>query len=59
LVQSTEDGTFLAADGEGGCKFISRLTDADPFLEPESAVDAIEDHLDGHGQVIQVWVPVS
>ncbi|UQN37172.1 hypothetical protein MTR80_05575 [Alcaligenes aquatilis] len=57
LVQSTEDGSFLAADGEGGVINVMALTAADPFQEPESAVEAVQDYLDGRGVVILIYVP--
>ena len=57
LVQSSEDGAFLAADGEGGVLTVMSFGAADTFIDPESAVEALNDHLGGHGAVIQVFVP--
>lgn len=57
LVQSTEDGSFLAADGEGGVISVMALMDADLFSEPESAAESLQDHLDGHGRVILIYIP--
>jgi hypothetical protein len=59
LVQSTEDGSFLAADGEGGVTTVQLFGSADAFDEPESAVEALADHLDGHGVIIQVFSPAE
>ncbi|MGO3890885.1 MAG: hypothetical protein ACTJHW_07915 [Paenalcaligenes sp.] len=57
LVQSTEDGSFLAADGEGGVISVMSFMDADLFAEPESAAETLQGHLDGHGRVILIYIP--
>lgn len=52
-VQSTEDGTFLAPDGEGGVVTFSLLADAVPFYSREAAFHAAVDHFDGKASVIR------
>lgn len=57
VVQSTEDGMFLCADGQGGISFCKLFGCADVFNDPESAVEALTDHVDGFGVIIQVFIP--
>lgn len=59
IVQSQEDGTFLASDGEGCVVGVKALSHADTFDDPASAVEALQDHLDGCGVVIELYVPAA
>lgn len=55
FVQSTDDYTFLRADGEGGVDSTPLITNATPFNTPEAAVDAVQDHLSGEGVVFRTF----
>lgn len=54
-VQSTDDYTFLRADGEGGVDSTPLITNATPFNTPEAAVDAVQDHCGGEGVVFRTY----
>lgn len=54
-VQSTDDFTFLRADGEGGVDYTPLITNATPFTSPEAAVDAVQDHCNGEGVVFRAY----
>ena len=54
-VQSTDDFTFLRADGEGGVDTTPLITNATPFTNPEAAVDAVQDHCGGEGVVFRTY----
>jgi hypothetical protein len=54
-VQSLEDGTFLAPDGEGGVINVTTLFKAVPFDTEEAAYHAIVDHLDGEGTATKLF----
>jgi hypothetical protein len=58
-VQSLEDATFLAPDGEGGVVMVNLLVHAVVFDSKEAAVNAAVDHLDGHASLIQLYQPTS
>lgn len=58
-VQSFEDSTFLAPDGEGGVVTVNLLVDAVSFETKESAIHAAVDHLDGQASLIQLYQPVT
>ena len=58
-VQSIEDGSFLAPDGEGGVVNVNLLADAVPFDNREAAVFAAVDHLDSRASLIQVYQPLA
>lgn len=59
FVQSKEDCSFLAPDGEGGASGVSMLSDAVAFDSRESAELALIDYFDGYGAVVQSWKPVD
>jgi len=54
-VQSTEDHTFLRADGEGGVDYAPLIVNATPFTTPEAAADAVQDHCGGEGVVFRCY----
>ena len=54
-VQSTEDHTFLRADGEGGIDYVPLITSAMPFTTAEAAADAVVDHCGGEGVVFRCY----
>lgn len=54
-VQSTEDHTFLRADGEGGIDYVPLITSAMPFVSAEAAADAVVDHCGGEGVVFRCY----
>ena len=54
-VQSTEDHTFLRADGEGGIDYVPLITSAMPFTSAEAAADAVVDHCGGEGVVFRCY----
>lgn len=54
-VQSTDDYTFLRADGDGGVDTTPLITNATPFTTPEAAVDAVQDHCSGEGVVFRTY----
>jgi hypothetical protein len=58
-VQSHDDGLFLAPDNEGGVIYVHFLANAVPFENEEAAFNAVIDHFDGHGSVIQAWKPLD
>jgi len=59
IVQSQDDGCFLASDGEGSVVAVRALSQADAFDDPASAVEALQDHFDGCGVVIEMYIPVA
>lgn len=59
FVQSLDDFTFLAPDGEGGVVYEVLLRDAVPFDSEEAAGQALLDHLDGHGSIVQLFRVMS
>ncbi|WP_295856138.1 hypothetical protein [uncultured Xylophilus sp.] len=54
-VQSTEDHSFLRADGEGGVDYAPLIVNATPFTTPEAAADAVHDHCGGEGVVFPCY----
>jgi hypothetical protein len=54
-VQSLEDSTFLAPDGEGGVVTVNLLAHAGPFETKEAAIHAAVDHFDGQASLIQLY----
>ena len=46
-VQSTEDNTFLRADGDGGVGYTPLIVNATPFAHADAAKDAVQDHCGG------------
>ena len=54
-VQSTDDYTFLRADGEGGVDYTPLIVNATPFSTPDAAVDAVQDHCGGEGVVFRCY----
>jgi hypothetical protein len=58
-VQSLEDSTFLAPDGEGGVVTVNLLKDSSPFDSKEAAIHAAVDHLDGQASLIQFYQPIT
>jgi hypothetical protein len=54
-VQSLEDASFLAPDGEGGVVMVTLLAKAVPFDTEEAAYHAIVDHLDGQGMSVKLY----
>lgn len=54
-VQSTEDHTFLRADGEGGVGYTALIGNATPFTHAEAAKDAVQDHCGGLGVVFSCY----
>lgn len=54
-VQSTDDYTFLRADGEGGVDSTPLIVNATPFSTPEAAVDAVQDHCAGEAVVFRTY----
>lgn len=54
-VQSTDDYTFLRADGDGGVDFTPLVINATPFATPEAAVDAVHDHCGGEAVVFRCY----
>lgn len=54
-VQSTDDYTFLRADGEGGVDYTPLIVNATPFSSPEAAVDAVQDHCGGEAVVFRSY----
>lgn len=59
FVQSTEDGEFLAPDGEGGVVTVQMLANAVGFDTREAAIHASVDHLEGQASVTQFFLPVG
>ena len=59
FVQSIEDGSFLAPDGEGGVINVNLLANAVPFDNREAALSAAVDHLDGRASLIQLYLPLT
>lgn len=57
IVQSTDEFSFLRADGEGGVDYTHLFAAATPFATPEAAIEAVEDHCGGRGAVTPIWVP--
>lgn len=57
IVQSIEDGLFLAPGRDGDVRFVTLFCEAGPFDDPASAFDACNDHFDGRASVQQVWIP--
>lgn len=57
IVQSMMDFTFLRCDGEGGVETTMVYSGATPFDHPEAAMEAVQDHCDGRGSVVRIWVP--
>ena len=58
-VQSIDDCSFLAPDGEGGVINVNLLANAVPFDNREAAVSAAVDHLDSRASLIQLYLPFS
>lgn len=54
-VQSTDDYTFLRADGEGGVDTTPLIVNATPFSTPDAAADAVQDHCGGEGVVFRAY----
>lgn len=54
-VQSTDDYTFLRADGEGGVDYTPLIVNATPFSSPEAAVDAVQDQCGGEAVVFRSY----
>ena len=54
-VQSTEDHSFLRADGEGGIDYVHLITSATPFTTAEASADAVVDHCGGEGVVFRCY----
>lgn len=59
FVQSLDDGSFLAPDGEGGVLTVLLLVDAVAFDIEESAINAAVDHFDGRASVVQFFHLIS
>lgn len=54
-VQSTEDNSFLRADGEGGVGYTPLIVNATPFTHADAAKDAVQDHCGGLGVVFSCY----